>query len=579
MRYLDIFTANISANIIYMAVPLILLTVVISAVFLDKKSIPVILVALFAGIVFGKDGLKFWDFNDMIFANQLANLAMVFILFHGGFTTKKFNLKLVALPAIGLATWGVVLTAVFTFLCLHFILGWDRNLALLLSVIISSTDAAAIFSILRKQQLEQKLSSTIEIESAANDPMAILLTLVTVQALSTNTNFSIHIIAVQFLWKFASAPVIGFIIAKFVVWLINKLTPQETGYYHIIMLCTALFTYGFTEMLNASGMLAVFTAGIVMGNMYFVHKRGVYNFSSSISQISNILLFVLLGVLVEPSMWLRNNLFLKGILLFVFLSFAARPVAVFLGTIGMRIPVKNKLFISLAGLRGAVPIVLATYPEAYGMENGSEIFNMVFFVVLLSLMLQGSSLGTLAKFMKLSSVSRPESPYTLEFFTKNNMEAGQKLTVFTIPMPDPEGCEGPAIKDLNLPEDTLLLMIARRQKVPMLFKKAQKILNLLDENIVKYGEEAKELVEQAHEIILKINERRYFHKDANEEESDIWQVLPPRGDTILRGWDQVTVLTKVGDQEKVINELKGSFNSFQAKNAQRPADDTEKKGG
>jgi cell volume regulation protein A len=572
MNYIDILITNISANIIYLAIPLILLTVVISAVFLDKKSIPVILVALFAGIVFGKDGLKFWEFNDMVFANQLANLALVFVLFHGGFTTKKFNLKLVALPAIGLATWGVILTAVFTFLCLHFLLGWDRNLALLLSVIISSTDAAAIFSILRKQQLGHKLSSTIEIESAANDPMAILLTMVTVQALSTETNLSFPLLALQFLWKFASAPVIGFVIAKFVVWLINKLTPQETGYYHIIMLSTALFTYGLTETLNASGILAVFTAGIVLGNMYFVHKRGVYNFSSSIATISNILLFVLLGVLVQPNRWLHENLFLHGFLLFIFLSFVARPAAVFLGTIGMRIPVKEKIFISWAGLRGAVPIVLATYPTAYGMENGMEIFNMVFFVVLLSLMIQGSSLGKIAKFLKLSTVSRPEPPYTLEFFTKNNMEAGQKLTVFTIGMPDPEGCEGPAIKDLNLPDSTLLLMIARRQKVPMLFKKTQKILNLLNERSVKHGEEARELVEKAQEIILKMNEKRYFRKDDNEEESDVWEVLPPRGDTVLRGWDQVTILTKVGDQEKVIEELKGSFNSFQTDNTQKAAD-------
>jgi cell volume regulation protein A len=470
-----------------------------------------------------------------------------------------FNLKLVALPAIGLATWGVILTAVFTFVCLYFILGWDRNLALLLSVIISSTDAAAIFSILRKQPLGHKLSSTIEIESAANDPMAILLTMVTVEALSSGANLSFPLLAVQFLWKFASAPVIGFIIAKSVVWLINKLTPQETGYYHIILLATAMFTYGLTETLNASGILAVFTAGIVLGNMYFVHKRGVYNFSSSISTISNILLFVLLGVLVDPNSWIEEDVLLRGVLLFVFLSFVARPAAVFLGTLGMRIPVKEKLFVSWAGLRGAVPIVLATYPTAYGIEHGMEIFNMVFFVVLLSLMVQGSSLGKVASFLTLSTVSRPEPPYTLEFFTKNDMEIGQKLTVFTLGMPDPEGREGPAIKDLKLPESTLLLMIARRKKVPMLFRKTQRILNLLNERSVKHGKEAKELVDKAQDIILQINEKKYFHKDENEEETDIWQVLPPRGDTILRGWDQVTVLTKIEDQERVIEELKGSF--------------------
>jgi len=552
--WLNFFTTSIAANIVYLAIPLILLAVVVSAVYLDKKSIPVILVALFAGIIFGKDGLKFWEFDNMILANQLANLALVFVLFHGGFCTEKNNLKLVALPAVGLASWGVILTAVFTFVCLYFILGWDKNLALLLAVIISSTDAAAIFSILRKQPLGQKLSSTIEIESAANDPMAILLTIVTVQTLTSSEDLSFNVFVWQFLWKFAAGPFFGYVIAKLTVRLINRLTPQENGYYYIILLCTALFTYGFTETLNASGMLAVFTAGIVLGNMQFVHKQGVYNFSAAISMISNILLFVLLGVLVEPRYWFNENMVLKGILLFVFLSFVARPAAVFLGTVGMRIPLKSRLFIAWAGLRGAVPIVLATYPTAHGMENGMEIFNLVFFAVLLSLMIQGSSLGKVAKLLKLSTESRPEPPYSLEFFTKNDMEAGQKITVFTIDMPDPEGAKGPLIRDLKLPENTLLLMIARRQRVSSLFRKTQKIISLIRE---RHGEEVKELEDKTWAVFNKINEKKPFSRD---EEEDVWQVLPPRGDTALCGWDQITVLSKVEDEEKIREVLLDSFN-------------------
>jgi cell volume regulation protein A len=552
--WLNFFTTSIAANIIYLAIPLILLAVVISAVHLDKKSIPVILVALFAGIVFGKDGLKFWEFNNMILANQLANLALVFVLFHGGFCTEKNNLKLVALPSVGLASWGVILTAVFTFVCLYFVLGWDKNLALLLAVIISSTDAAAIFSILRKQPLGHKLSSTIEIESAANDPMAILLTIIAVQTLTSSENLSFNVFVWQFLWKFTAGPFFGYVIAKITVRLINRLTPQENGYYYIILLCTALFTYGFTETLNASGMLAVFTAGIVLGNMQFVHKQGVYNFSAAISMISNILLFVLLGVLVEPRSWFNENLVLKGILLFVFLSFVARPAAVFLGTLGMGIPFKDRLFIAWAGLRGAVPIVLATYPTAHGMENGMEIFNLVFFAVLLSLMIQGSSLGKVAKLLKLSTESRPEPPYSLEFFTKNDMEAGQKITVFTIDLPDPEGAKGPLIRDLRLPENALLLMIARRQRVSSLFRKTQKIISLIRE---RHGEEVKELEDKTWAVFNKINEKKTLNKD---EAEDVWQVLPPRGDTALCGWDQITVLSKVEDEEKIREVLLDSFN-------------------
>ncbi|MCL1967577.1 MAG: potassium/proton antiporter [Fibromonadales bacterium] len=556
--WLNFFTTSIAANIVYLAIPLILLAVVVSAVYLDKKSIPVILVALFAGIIFGKDGLKFWEFNNMILANQLANVALVFVLFHGGFCTEKNNLKLVALPAVGLASWGVLLTAVCTFVCLYFILGWDKNLALLLAVIISSTDAAAIFSILRKQPLGHKLSSTIEIESAANDPMAILLTIVTVQTLTSSENLSFNVFVWQFLWKFTAGPLFGYVIAKMTVRLINRLTPQENGYYYIILLCTALFTYGFTEALNASGMLAVFTAGIVLGNMQFVHKQGVHNFSAAISMISNILLFVLLGVLVEPRSWFNENMALKGVLLFVFLSFVARPIAVFLGTLGMRIPFKERLFIAWAGLRGAVPIVLATYPTAHNMENGMEIFNLVFFAVLLSLMIQGSSLGKVAKLLKLSTESRPEPPYSLEFFTKNDMETGQKITVFTIDLPDPEGAKGPLIRDLRLPENTLLLMITRRQKVSSLFRKTQKIISLIRE---KHGEEVKELEDKTWAIFNKINEKKSLNKD---EEEDVWQVLPPRGDTALCGWDQITVLSKVEDEEKIREVLLDSFNKVKS---------------
>jgi cell volume regulation protein A len=553
---LALFIKNISANIIYLAIPLILLTVVISAVYLDKKSIPVILVALFAGIIFGGDGLRFWEFSDMYMANKLANLAVVFVLFHGGFCTKRENLKLVALPAIGLSSWGVILTAVFTFVSLHFILGWNKDLALLLSVIISSTDAAAIFSILRKQPLSHKLSSTIEIESAANDPMAILLTIITVQTLSSGAALDVNTFFWSFLWKFLSAPVFGFIIAKTIVWLVNRITPQENGYYHIILLCTALFTYGFTETLGASGMLAVFTAGIVLGNVQIVHKQGIYHFSSAISMISNVLLFVLLGVLVEPRSWFKEDVFfLKGILLFVFLSFVSRPAAVFLGTIGMRIPFKEKLFIAWSGLRGAVPIVLATYPTAAGIDSGIEIFNLVFFVVLLSLMVQGSSLGEIAKLLKLSTQARPEPPYSLEFFTKNTMEIGQKITVFTVDLPGPEDYMGPLIRDLKLPEDVLLLMIARKQRIPALFRKTQKIICLIKE---RFGDEAKELETKAWDIFHKRKNSNIFKKS---EEEDVWQVLPPRGDTILRGWDQITVLSKIEDEERVKKILIETFNN------------------
>jgi cell volume regulation protein A len=552
----------VSDEIVYLALPLALFFIVTLAVQLDKRSIPVIFVGLIAGVIFGKDGLKFWIFDNLTLAKELANLALVFILFHGGFCTKKELLKIAALPGIGMATWGVILSAVVTFACLHFILGWNKNIAMLISIVISSTDAPAIFSILRKQTLGHKLKSIVETESASSDPMVIILTIIGIQILSSSGDTSYLTYAGLFFWKFAGGFIFGFLAAKGAARLINKLTPQENAYYYIIMLCTAIFTFGLAELFSASGLLAVFTAGVVLGNTQFVHKQGVYNFSYAISTIANILLLVLLGVLATPSSWFEGSeyfngpLYINGILLFFFLAFVARPASVFLGTLGMGINIREKIFISWAGLRGSVPISLATFPAAAGIAGGSEIFNIAFFAVLLSIMIQGLSLGKLTKLLKLSTVSRPDPPYSLEFIAKDDMEAGQRLTIFTIDLPDPEGAKGPLIRDLRLPENALLLMITRRQHVSAMFRKTQKILSILNERNVRNSEEARELASKAHDMILKMNEKKSLAKDETEA---IWMVLPPKGDTALCGWDQITILSKVEDKDEVREILLESF--------------------
>lgn len=193
---------------LYIILPALLIAVVIASVWLERWSVPVILIALGVGIVCGSDVLNLWHFDDMVLTNQCANLALVFILFHGGFMTRRADFRAVALPAGGLATWGVLLTALATFGVLRWGFGWSMELSILLSVIISSTDAAAIFSILRRQSLPQKLSSTVEIESAANDPMAILLTTVAVESLASGNALQISMVPL-FLWKFGAGPIFG----------------------------------------------------------------------------------------------------------------------------------------------------------------------------------------------------------------------------------------------------------------------------------------------------------------------------------------------------------------------------------
>ncbi|HEY0840779.1 MAG TPA: potassium/proton antiporter, partial [Vulgatibacter sp.] len=423
-----------------------------------RWSVPVILVALAAGIAFGSDVLNLWPFEDVILTNQVANLALVFILFHGGFVTERRNFRAVALPAGGLATWGVLLTAAITFVCLRFGLGWSFELAVLLSVIISSTDAAAIFSILRRQSLPPKLSSTVEIESAANDPMAILLTVVAVEAMASGQALDWTMV-LAFFWKFTAGPAIGYLLARASLALFDRLTPHDRGYYYVLFLGVVLLTYGLAEAAKASGMLAVFAAGFVMGNRSFVHKQGVLNFSEALSTIANIGMFVMMGLLVFPHEW--SKLWVQGTLLFLVLTLIARPIAVFIGTAGMNFGTRNKVFAAWAGLRGAVPIVLATYPAAAGLAVGQEVFNLVFFAVVLSILVQGSTMGTVARWLKLSVPSRPKPLFNLDLITM----AHSDYDLVVVDLPDPKGAPGPRIRDLALPEGAVITLITRGNEV------------------------------------------------------------------------------------------------------------------
>ena len=482
-------------DVVYIVGPVILIAVVLAAVWLDRWSVPVILIALGAGISFGSDVLNFWHFDDIDLTNRVANLALVFILFYGGFSTKRSDFKSVALPAGGLATWGVVLTAAVTFGVLYGVFGWAFEKAILLAVIVSSTDAAAIFSILRRQSLPKRLSSTVEIESAANDPMAILLTVAVVEALTVG-HPPLPVMALTFSWQFGAAPLLGWLMARGSLWLFNHLTPQDRGHFYVLTLAIVLLVYGLAQLIGSSGMLAVFIAGYVMGNRSFVHKQGVANFSSAVSTVANIGMFVLLGLQVFPRQW--AGIWTEGILLFLVLTFVARPLAVWLATVGMRLGWKNKVFIAWAGLRGAVPIVLATYPMAAGIAVGEEIFNLVFFAVLLSVAVQGGTLGPLARWLNLTVPARPSPLFNLELVTM----AASDLDMFVIDLPGPQSVTGPTIAELKLPPGSVITLITR----------------------------GKDLV-------------------------------VPKGSTQLRGWDQVSVLAHANEEEIIRSVLLSAFGS------------------
>ena len=262
------------------------------------------------------------------------------------------------------------------------------------------------------------------------------------------------------------------------------------GHYYIMLVGAVLLIYGLAEVAQSSAMLAVFIAGFVMGNQSFVHKQGVANFSAALATIADTGMFVMMGLLVFPHEW--TALWMDGIIIFVVLTFIARPMAIWLGTIGMKLGVRNKLFISWAGLRGAVPIILATYPITAGMSDSKEIFNLVFFVVILSVAFQGSTLGILAKQLKLAKQSRPKPLYNLELITM----AKSDMDLITVDIPGPQGRLYSKISDLQLPPGSVITLITR-------------------------GEE----------------------------------VVAPKGNTHLQGWDQITVLTHVANETLIRNVL------------------------
>ena len=347
-------------DVIYVIAPILLIAIVLAAVWLDRWSVPVILIALGAGILFGSDVLKLLYFDDIQLANRFANLALVFILFHGGFSTKKSDFKAVAFPAGGLATWGVILTALATFGVLHGLFNWPLEISLLLAAIISSTDAAAIFSILRRQSLPPRVSSTLEIESAANDPMAILLTAVIghhYRPVFLQTTVAL------FIWKFTAAPVFGWFLARVSLWLFNSLRTQDRGHYYVLSLGIILLIRGFRDderQRSARGVRRRLPDG--QPPVHPQARRGQLLIRTLHGrQRLHVRLDGAPGVSSPVGGALARRHPARSDLLW-------RPCGM-VGNSGHAFRMEEKTFISWAGL-SSVPIVLATYPSAAGLDSG-----------------------------------------------------------------------------------------------------------------------------------------------------------------------------------------------------------------
>ena len=437
---------------------LVLFSVLIAKVS-DRLGLPVLILFIVIGMLAGSDGIGGIAFDDLKLAQSVGIVALIFILFAGGFDTKWSSVKGVFWQAAGLSTLGVFLTAFFVAAFASWLLGFSLLDGFLLGAVISSTDAAAVFAVLRSREisLKENLTSLLELESGSNDPMAVFLTMGAIQLLTARET-PVANIAVQFVLQMGTGLLMGLVIGRIMVVALNGLKIWFEGIYPVMVLAFVAFAYGATAIVGGSGFLAVYVAGLVAGNHEFVQKKSLLRFFDGFAWLSQIGMFLTLGLLVFPSEIVPVAG--VGLLISAFLMFVARPVSVFLTMSLSKARWSERVFVSWVGLRGAVPIILATFPLIAGLPGAKMLFNLVFFIVLTSALLQGWSVPFAARFLKLDLPLKQKRRHPLEFSPVEGVNAD--LVDFTVPFGST--VTGKSIVELGLPQDTLVVLIGRDEE-------------------------------------------------------------------------------------------------------------------
>jgi cell volume regulation protein A len=437
---------------------LILASILLAKVF-GNSRVPTMLLFIIVGILSGSEGIGGIYFDDAQLAQSIGIIALMFILFSGGLDTNWPESKQSLRPAILLASLGVLITAVTVALLVMVLFKTTFLWGLLVGSIISSTDSAAVFSILRTGNLELKgkLKSLLELESGSNDPMAVFLTIGSVELILMPEKSWVHVL-VLFILQFGIGTIIGFIGGRGMAFLVNRITFSYEGIYPVFSLALAILVYSVAATLGGSGFLAIYIAGIIIGNMGVAHKRTLIRFFDGLSILSHITLFLTLGLLVFPSQLLP--VIGLGLLLSGFLMLIARPLSIFLVLLPFGYRFKEIVFTSWVGLRGAVPIVLTTFPLLAGVENAKLIFNIVFIVVLSSAILQGWSINGVARLLKLADPLHKKKKTPLEY--NSSIEGDTELIEMIVPYDSP--LDGKMIVDLALPEDSIIVLIIREDR-------------------------------------------------------------------------------------------------------------------
>lgn len=439
---------------------LLVLVAILLRKFSARVGVPVLVLFLLVGMGAGSEGIGGIVFENYALAHAVGTLALVVILFDGGLRTQMPQLRLAWKPALALATVGVLLTALVTGAAAAWILGFSLLQGLLLGSIVASTDAAAVFSILRTQgvPLGERLQATLEVESGSNDPMAVFLTVGLIQVLLGERALGAGLVTL-FVLQMGLGLLVGYVLGRGAAYVINRINLDAAGLYPVLVVTLGLLAYGLTAFLGGSGFLAVYVAGIVLGNSSLVFQRGTLLFHDGLAWISQIVMFVVLGLLSSPSALL--DIAWQGLAVVAVLMLAARPLAVYVSLLAFGFAARELLFMSWVGLKGSVPIILATYPLLFGLPSGSVFFHVVFFVVLASVMVQGWSLPAVARALGLQLPARPEPPVTLDITSLRHVNAD----IVDYEITGRSGAAHLRVSELRLPEDVVLAMVARGAEI------------------------------------------------------------------------------------------------------------------
>ena len=437
---------------------LLLLSVIASKAF-GKMGIPALLLFLGIGMMAGSDGPGGIHFDNPWLAQSLGVVALSFILFAGGLDTEWESVRKVLGIGIGLSTVGVAATAGlvgwFAVAALH--MSWMEGL--LIGAIVSSTDAAAVFAVMRSSyvSLRGTLKPLLELESGSNDAMSVFLTIGLISLITGASGSPLDLIP-MFIRQMVLGGVIGYGIGKLMVLLVNRLRLEYDGLYPVLTLSFVLLTYSGSTWLGGNGFLAVYLAGLMMGNSEFVHKRSLTRFHDGLAWLMQITMFLALGLQVFPTQLVPISG--TGLLLALFLMFIARPVAVFATLAFTHLNMREKTMVAWVGLRGAVPIILATFPLLAEVPQATTTFNLVFFIVITSVLLQGTSIPIVARWLKVDEPlsSRKESSPVWDAPT--SLKSG----LLEVRIPEHSWSIGQRLLDLGLPKGAFILLIARKGK-------------------------------------------------------------------------------------------------------------------